>query len=100
MTCAKTIVTAVLTCADGQRFTGTNYCQNPQATCPREPGEGYEKCGTICQQPYHAEVCAIVEACKADADWRKGHMRVSGVGHVCKECMSLMESFEITWELA
>jgi hypothetical protein len=30
---------------------GQNWCLNPQAACPRLPGEGYLKCKTVCPQP-------------------------------------------------
>ena len=63
--CAKRIVTAVLVAADGRRFTGTNYCENAQPSCPRGDmpgGVGYELCRDVCQQPAHAEVNAIAAA--------------------------------------
>jgi len=63
MTCAKKRVgcSIVATQADGTRRTyyGTNACANPQPVCPREPGQGYEKCKSICQQEGHAEEVAL-----------------------------------------
>jgi len=44
---------------DGERFVGTNACRNPQLSCPRADGEGYEKCKSICDQPGHAEEQAL-----------------------------------------
>lgn len=57
--CAKRQVICVITTADGTKFRGENDCTNPQAACPRLPGEGYEKCQSICQQAGHAEVEAV-----------------------------------------
>jgi hypothetical protein len=59
MTCAKTQVFVTLTHPDGRSWTGTNWCRNPQAVCPREPGEDYTKCKTICDQFGHAELDAL-----------------------------------------
>lgn len=57
--CAKTTVRCTLVTPDGEKFVGTNYCENAQEKCPREPGEDYTKCTTICQQVGHAEVVAV-----------------------------------------
>lgn len=37
---------------------GRNSCFRPQTVCPREQGEDYSKCKTVCAQPSHAEVDA------------------------------------------
>lgn len=57
--CAKATVTCTLVTPAGERIVGTNYCENPQATCPRAPSEGYEKCASVCRQAGHAEVVAV-----------------------------------------
>ena len=57
--CAKTTVRCTLVTPEGERFVGENWCANPQDKCPRAPGEGYEKCITICQQEGHAEIVAL-----------------------------------------
>ena len=66
MTCAKRSVMCELYPPPGQGTgiiaTGENNCLNPQPTCPRLPGEGYEKCQSICHQTGHAEEMAIAEA--------------------------------------
>lgn len=83
MTCAKATVTCTLLTADGQRFVGTNWCANPQPVCPREPGEDYTKCRTICQQQGHAEVDAVREA----GDQAKGaHAYIEGHTYACMDC--------------
>lgn len=65
--CAKRVVTATLVTPTGERVQSTNFCYNPQKTCPRdaagyESGEGYHLCEEICDQPAHAEVNALVHA--------------------------------------
>lgn len=57
--CAKRPVSAVVTFKDGRIVIGGNFCTSPQLTCPRQAGEGYEKCYTVCGQLGHAEQIAI-----------------------------------------
>lgn len=59
MTCAKTRVTCTLTHPDGRFWIGENWCKKPQARCPRNPGEDYTKCKTVCEQGGHAELDAL-----------------------------------------
>lgn len=59
MTCAKQRVRCTIVTVDGSVVPGENSCRNPQTTCPRAPGEGYEKCRTICDQRGHAEAVAV-----------------------------------------
>jgi hypothetical protein len=83
MTCAKTRVRVTLTHPDGRSWTGENRCRNPQAVCPRLPGEGYDKCRTVCDQVGHAERDALqlagehAHGCTASLD---GHT------YYCMEC--------------
>jgi hypothetical protein len=44
---------------NGVSYVGRNDCANPQPVCPRLPGEGYEKCKSICDQAGHAEIEAL-----------------------------------------
>lgn len=55
MTCAKRQVTCYIVTTTGETFVGRNTCREPQNVCPRDPGEGYEKCVSICKQIGHAE---------------------------------------------
>ncbi|WPH68528.1 hypothetical protein [Stenotrophomonas phage BUCTxx99] len=57
--CVKRPVSAVVTLKDGRILIGGNVCTNPQTKCPRQPGEGYQKCYTVCGQLDHAEQVAI-----------------------------------------
>ena len=92
--CAKTTVTCVITTWDGQRFIGTNACANPQPVCPREPGEGYEKCVSICQQAGHAER----EALKLAGDKAVGaHAFFHGHTHACSECQEALYDAGVLW---
>lgn len=60
--CAKRRVLCTIQTPGGIRITGSNDCLNPQPVCPRGPGEGYEKCTTICKQVGHAEAVALNRA--------------------------------------
>lgn len=82
MTCAKVTVTCTIIAPDGRRYVGTNYCHEPQTTCPRLPGEGYAKCLSLCQQLGHAEVVALLAA---GGNARGGHAYVEYT-HLCRHC--------------
>ena len=83
MTCAKKIVRCYLVKEGGHLYAGENTCDFPQQVCPRAPGEGYEKCKSVCRQQGHAEELALKAAGKnaegCDA-W------LSGIGYYCREC--------------
>jgi hypothetical protein len=81
--CAKTQVKATILTDSGLRFTGENSCLTAQARCPRNPGEGYGKCKTVCNQPGHAEEIALE---KAGFHARGADVYLEGIGHYCKEC--------------
>lgn len=80
--CAKRVVTCVILSYDNIEFVGTNYCENPQEVCPREPGEGYEKCKSICKQVGHAEEVALKEAGK-NAKYGIAYIDHE---HYCRDC--------------
>ena len=87
MTCAKKNVICYLFSEDGRVFEGTNACRNPQTTCPREPGEGYEKCTTICDQVGHAEMVAL----DAAGDAANGSTALLvGHHHYCRACQEAL----------
>jgi tRNA(Arg) A34 adenosine deaminase TadA len=81
--CAKRQVECVITTPNGGRFIGRNDCSNPQSACPREIGEGYEKCRSICDQAGHAEI----EAIKAAGDGARNATAILR-GHywICEPC--------------
>lgn len=86
MTCAKRNVIAVLDILDDlySYHIATNDCNNPQPSCPREDGEDYTKCRTICQQPGHAET----ELLKLVKGKDLTHSMLTIIGHdrMCPEC--------------
>jgi len=81
--CAKQTVKCTLVTADGGHIVGTNACMNPQLICPREPGEGYAKCHSVCAQLGHAEEQALnLAGSKAFG----AHAYVEGHVWACKSC--------------
>lgn len=90
--CAKQTVTATVVDVTGRYFfKSTNYCYNPQQTCPRagmKTGEGYELCHNICRQPNHAEKNALI---LAGDKARGGTLYVEGHTYACDSCVSAAE---------
>lgn len=84
MTCAKKQVKCAIETPRGDVFYGDNSVKNPQETCPREPGEDYTKCKTICNQPGHAEEMALRAA--EGYDLTGARATISGIDHLCKSC--------------
>lgn len=81
--CAKQTVICTLITQEGERFVGTNACASPQEVCPRLPGEGYEKCKSICDQRGHAEEQAL----RAAGTKAKGsHAYIEGHVWCCQNC--------------
>jgi hypothetical protein len=81
--CAKARVFCTLIAADGTAVVGENWCANPQAACPREPGEDYTKCVTVCQQEGHAEVVALR---LAGANAKGATAKLRGHTYACMAC--------------
>jgi len=99
MTCAKRQVYAFIMKDDIIVAAGSNRCHNPQSVCPREPGEGYEKCVSICKQAGHAETTAIWNASKHGADLNDPDhgLRMVVIGHhrACDMCANALASVNI-----
>ena len=96
MTCAKVRVFAILLTTDGKTYTGSNDVLDRQLVCPREPGEDYAKCLSICRQPGHAEMVAITQAINRGSPIRHGKIFVFG-NTPCTGCMEAMTKHQITW---
>jgi len=87
MSCAKKKVECVIVAPRGESFVGENSCNNPQEVCPRLPGEGYEKCKSICDQPDHAETAALK---LAGGKVEGGVAYIYGIDHLCKDCQQTL----------
>lgn len=91
MTCIKQTVRALIVTPSGEKFEGTNACENPQDRCPRDlqgykSGEGYHLCKEVCQQQSHAEVAAIKNAGnKAEGS----KLYLIGHTYACDNCKSV-----------
>lgn len=83
MSCAKARVTALLIGRSGKWYEGENATRSPQAACPRLPGEGYEKCASVCQQESHAEVAALLLA----GDDACGGIMLVNYHYCCADCV-------------
>lgn len=94
--CAKQTVTATVVTPDGREFAGTNYCANPQSVCPRAgmpTGVGYELCRSVCQQPAHAEVNAVLAA---GAAAEGSTLVIEGHTYACGSCMKVADAAGIS----
>lgn len=95
MTCAKIDVRAMLICKNKEVVLGSNYCSNPQETCPRKPGEGYDKCTYICGQNGHAEEVAISKALASGYNVNNARLYLAGHNAPCSRCKELMRKHNI-----
>lgn len=86
--CAKQRVRCEVVLPDGRKFTGENWCMSPQRVCPREPGEGYEKCKSICQQIGHAE--QVVARFADEVDFTGATATLFGHTYFCQECQEML----------
>jgi len=81
--CAKARVFCKIIGERGETYVGENACDNPQVVCPREEGEDYTKCETICQQQGHAEIQALKAA---GDDAKRGIAILYGHTYFCAHC--------------
>jgi len=85
--CPKQPVYCMLVTTDGRQYFGSNIQANVCVDkCPRKHNENYDKCTSICNQFWHAEVGAI-ESCIQDNTNPNGSTLYL-VGHVgsCIDC--------------
>lgn len=97
MTCAKRRVQCLIRTRQGDEYTGENHCENPQETCPREPGEGYEKCRSVCRQRGHAETNALAAAARAGANLRDATATVYNHYRICLACETQLRAAGVAW---
>lgn len=93
--CAKQTVRATIITPEGERITGTNWCENPQVECPRgnmPTGQGYELCREVCGQKNHAEVDACL---KAGEKAKGGTLYLEGHSYCCPPCLKVMKEHGI-----
>ena len=86
MTCAKVRVECWLIHPTGIVFYGSNDCDTPQVKCPREEGEGYDKCGHVCNQQGHAEQVALRKA----GEYSHGCIAFVTHKRICPTCEALL----------
>jgi deoxycytidylate deaminase len=95
--CAKRRTIALVVLKDGSSYVGENSCLTAQEVCPRAPGEGYEKCRTVCHQFHHAEEAALIAARRDNplCDFEGARMAVSH-HYGCASCTALLAKHGIT----
>lgn len=85
--CAKQTVRCTLVYKDGFRIVGENVCLTRLAACPREKGEGYEKCVSVCHQLGHAETVAAGLATNMRGNAEGAIAYVEGHTYACDPCL-------------
>lgn len=96
--CPKAQVMAALVTVDGRAFAGTNYVGNCDiVACPRLPDEKYEKCKTVCRQPWHGETSAIDNCLRNGGDPKGGRMYLTGHTICCPDCQAAMKEHGVAY---
>ena len=88
--CAKVQVICIIHLPDGSKYRGENTCATPQEVCPRLPGEGYSKCGSVCNQTGHAEVNAIAAVIADGKQVAGGHAVLHNHTWFCRDCQEAL----------
>lgn len=96
VTCAKQTVSCTLVSKSGAVVIGTNRCADAQPVCPRRPGEGYEKCQTVCQQMGHAEIQALARADLYSVDLTDAIAIIQGHYYACEPCARALKEAGIS----
>ncbi len=94
--CAKREVLCSVNTPDGRWLRASNACDNAQAVCPREPGEDYTKCKTICEQAGHAEQQLVALAEQEGFDLTNGTAYVHGHYWACEPCARALKDAGVT----
>lgn len=95
--CARRRVQCTIRLPGGHTVVGENSCESPQEACPREPGEGYEKCRTVCKQVGHAELMALSLAELEGFSVAGSSAVVRGHSYACKECQEALFGAGVRW---
>lgn len=89
--CPKRSVYALVVTADGQHYCGANWITNECVTvCPRVEGDLYEKCKSVCLQPFHAETSAMDHCIDAGNTTIGATVYVVGHDYCCDGCIAAM----------
>lgn len=96
--CAKVVIECFIQGPGGRHSYGSNFCHNPQESCPRLPGEGYEKCHSICRQEGHAETVALTEYIERYGEdaVHGSTAEVYGHYHCCIDCAQALARAGVT----
>lgn len=99
MTCAKATVTCTIHSSSGRLIgEGSNACANPQSRCPRQRGEGYEKCTSICDQQGHAELQALADMKTRNVlSLLPKFAIIKGHTYACQHCQEALFSAGVEW---
>lgn len=97
MTCAKRTVVCVLFDRHERLVAiGDNGCLLSQERCPRLPGEGYDKCESVCLQDGHAEIQALRAARGRGHDLTGGTAYILNHYRICDHCRKALTAAGIT----
>ena len=94
--CFKREVCAVIVDKNGKIAVGQNLIYNCFVTeCPRDKGEGYDKCKDVCHQHGHAETEAIKEGKRLGLELKKANLYLTGHYRVCSDCQKACDEHDI-----
>lgn len=94
--CFKREVCAVIVNNTGEIVVGENLVYNDLIeSCPREKGEGYEKCKEVCNQKGHAEIEAIKKAKERGMEIKGAKLYLMGHYKVCPDCTEACKREEL-----
>lgn len=87
--CFKREVCAILIDKNGKIAVGQNLISNSEVSeCPREKGENYEKCISICRQEGHAETMVIQNALERNMELKGSILYLIGHNRICDNCQA------------
>jgi len=99
--CLKQSVHAMIVTKDGAVFHGENWITAEIDECPRvalnyKSGQGYAYCRLFCGQKQHAEIDAINNAKKHEAELTGGKLFLFGHTYCCDKCLEALKEVGIT----
>lgn len=101
--CLRTEVYAMILTEDNKEVFGSNWINNKEVEeCPRKSspsGVDYHLCREICNQEFHAEIDAIINAQKSELITWNSKMYIVGKDYCCNNCLNAMKSSGISYAL-